>query len=259
MLQTILVGAQDDERGREALALGRVLTAASEAEMEVVTAPDEDGEDLAAIARHRQADLVVLGSSHRGALGRLVPGATVERLLGDAPCAVAVAPPGFAAGDARLRVIGVAFDDSDAAHRALAVATELALSGGAALRVYAVARKLTHLPGAGEPAQGVVAAGAAESLRLALGEAVAALPAEVRALPVFLRGYPADELIKAVDIGVDLMVLGARAGGPLRRAVHHSVSSFLLAEAHCPVLVIPDAAPTPPAAPRVAQRAASTE
>jgi nucleotide-binding universal stress UspA family protein len=81
-----------------------------------------------------------------------------------------------------------------------------------------------------------------------LHEAVAGLPAEARALPVFLRGDAADELVKAGEAGVDLMVLGSRGGGPLRRRLHHSVTSTVMKEAGCPVLICPTGVKAPTAA-----------
>lgn len=251
MFSRILVGYQDTEQGRDALELGRVLAQANRAELLIWTSPGEHGEDLGELARSEGADLIVLGPTHRGVVGRVVPGATAERLLGDAPCAVAVAPAGFGrpadgglgwrplsgdAGDAGMRVIGVGYDGSPAARKALDVAVELAIPNGAALRVYAVAAKVSR--GALESqAPGVPTR--AEELRGQLHDAVAELPSEVRALPEFLWGFPATELIAAAGIGVDLMVLGARGGGPVRRALNGSVASALLAEASCPVLITP--------------------
>ena len=49
------------------------------------------------VAESEHADLIVVGSSRRSALGRQLPGTTAERLLRDAPCAVAVAPRDIAA------------------------------------------------------------------------------------------------------------------------------------------------------------------
>jgi len=263
MYRRILVGYLDSEQGRSALALGRIFARAEGAEMIVVTATDEDGDDLAALARSHEADLVVLGSSHRGPIGRVVPGATVERLLGEAPCAVAVAPPGFgepAAGesawrplggpgeDAGMRVVGVGYDGSDAAVEALRAAVKLAVPNGAALRVYTIARTFPHVPGATGDARGPGVPTEAEVLRGILHDAVKALPAETRALPVFLRGLAADELIDAAKLGVDLLVLGSRRGGPVRRKLHHSVTSTVMQRAACPVLI----SPTGVAAPRSA-------
>jgi nucleotide-binding universal stress UspA family protein len=255
----ILVGYLDSEQGRAALALGRIFTKASGAAMTVVTAPGEDGEDLAQLARSHEADLIVLGCSHRGPLGRVIPGAAVERLLGDAPCAVAVAPPHFGAPadgdgwqplggegeDIGMRVIGVGYDGSDAALEALHGAADLALANGAALRVYTVARKYPHVPGASGDQRGPGVPTEAEALRGILEDAVRTLPAATRALPVFLRGFPADELIAATRLGVDLLVLGSRRGGPLRRSLHHSVTSTVMQRTTCPVLISPTGVTAP--------------
>ena len=254
MFSRILVGYLDTQPGHDALELGRILAQAGGAELLVLTASGKDGEGLAELARSEGADLVVLGSTHRGSLGRVVPGATVSHLLGEAPCAVAVAPPGFDhrdggdlgwrplsgdVEDAGMRVIGVGFDGSHAAHGALALATELALKVGAALRVYAVARRYASPPAADPSGHLPGLPSEAEVLREQLHEVVACLPAEVRALPVFLRGAAALELTRAVELGVDLLVLGSRPGGPMRRAMHGSVSNAVLLEASCPVLISP--------------------
>jgi nucleotide-binding universal stress UspA family protein len=251
----IVVGYQDTEQGRDALALGSSLAQACGAEMLVATAPTEDGKSLAELVRAERADLLVLGSTHRGTVGRVVPGATAYRILGDPPCAVAVAPPGFGdppdgdsgwrplggdAEDVRLRVIGVGHDDTPAARRALDLAAALAVRNRAALRVYAVALKKADVPIGvlGGPQAGGSAE--AEKLREALHRAVAGLPAEARALPVFLRGLPAAELLDAAECGVDLLILGSDSGGPVRRAFSGSVSSSVLEGATFPVLISPD-------------------
>ena len=254
MYGKVLVGYEDTERGREALALGQILANAANAVLRIATVTHDGGTELAALARSEGADLIVIGSSRRGAVSRVVPGSTVEHLLGDASCLVAVAPPGFGrvvdggstwrplAGDGDdtgMRVIGVGFDSSAASRKALDLAAGLAISNGATLRVYAVARKYGHVPGDGAGGQSPGVPSEAEALRERLHRTVAELPAETRALPVFLRGVPTTELIHAVDYGVDLLVLGTRPGGPLRRALHGSVSAAVLQEVRCPVLISP--------------------
>lgn len=254
MFQRILVGYVDADRDRGAMALGTILARATGAELIVSNASGE-GEDLARQARNQEADLVVLGSTHRGPVGRLIPGATVERLLGDPPCAVAVAPPHFGdpsvsdeqgwvplsgdSGDIGMRVIGVAYDGTRPALDALHAAVELAIPNGSALRVYCVAPKAPNLPGADHARSAGEVASETETLRAALHDAVASLPPEVRALPVFRRGFPADELIAETMIGVDLLVLGARRGGPIRRLLHQSVTSIVMQRGRCPVLILP--------------------
>jgi nucleotide-binding universal stress UspA family protein len=252
MYEKILIGYQDTEQGRDALELGRILAQANQAEMLIVTAPGEDGENLAQIARTEGADLAVIGSTHRGPVGRIVPGTTLGRLLADAPCAVAVAPPGFGKRselegewrplssdleDVGMRVVGVGYDGTQAAGEALRAAADLAVRNGAALRVCTVAaERSAHSPEA--PTE-------AEVLHQALHDAVAGLPSETRALPVFRRGVVVTELIDAARLGVDLLVLGSRAGGPIRRSFNHSISNAVLAVAPCPVLIVPSGVRAP--------------
>ncbi len=146
-------------------------------------------------------------------------------------------------------MIGVGFDGSHASARALELAAELAVPNGATLRVYAIAQKYPQVPGAPAASSPSVAPTEAAALNGLLHEAVRGLPEEVRALPVFLRGYPARELLEQIEAGVDLLVLGSRPGGPLRRMLHHSVTAAVLEGAGCPVLIAPAgvtaAAPAP--------------
>src|SRR5918996_1236508 len=72
-----------------------------------------------------------------------------------------------------------------------------------------------------------------------LNDAVAELPAELRALPVYERGDPVEKLLEAAEMGVDLLVLGSRGFGPMMRLLVGSVSSCVIREAACPVLVVP--------------------
>ncbi len=77
-------------------------------------------------AADQDADLIVVGSSHRGKLGRILPGSVGESLLRGAPCAVAVAPRGFARREhAGFGLIGIAYDGSEEADLALKVAERL--------------------------------------------------------------------------------------------------------------------------------------
>lgn len=261
MYRRVMVGFVDTERGHDALALGTILARANRAELVLVTAEQADREHLIELAADQEADLLVVGSSHRGPLGKVYPGSTVERVVAAAHCAVAVAPPGFAerlgsatgwrplSGDEEdvgMRVIGVGYDGSRAAGEALKTAVELAIPNGAALRVYTVAERIPQLPVASGSAP-AAAPSNLERMREALHRTVAAVPSEARALPVLLRGFVADELIKASEVGVDLLVLGSRSGGPVRRKLHHSVTSAVMESASCPVLIAPEgvAAPEP--------------
>jgi len=248
----VVVGYLDNERGRDALALGRILAKARDSELRIVTAPE--GEALATAAREQDADLVVLGTTHRGPLGRIVPGTTMERLLGGAPCAIAVAPPGFGeradgepvwrpldgdAEDVGMRVVGVAYDRSPAARGALDLATDLARRNGAALRVYTVVPKVVPIAPDAPLTPHPVAPTELEARRAELQQTTAALPDEVRAQPVLLRGFAVPELVKAASLGVDLLVVGTQVRGHVSRLFHKSVAGELALEAPCPVLICP--------------------
>ena len=82
---------------------------------------------LRELAHAEASSLVVVGSSHRGRLSRIMLGSTADQLCRDSPCPVAIAPRDYRQRSAKeLRVIGVAFDAGHDAHRALAVAIALA-------------------------------------------------------------------------------------------------------------------------------------
>ena len=94
----------------------------------VVAADGSPARALHEFAEDADAKLLVLGSSARGPIGRLLPGAVTDRLLHGAPCPVAVAPVGFSFEDAAAGpgLIGVAFTDTPDGHAALAMARALA-------------------------------------------------------------------------------------------------------------------------------------
>ena len=79
------------------------------------------------------ACLVVVGSTRRGSVGRVMPGSTAERLLHGAPCPVAVTPAELAAGWTP-RHVGVGFVDVEDAHGAVRAAAAIARAGHADLR-----------------------------------------------------------------------------------------------------------------------------
>ena len=95
---------------------------------------DSPARALSEVAEEEHADLIVVGSSRRSALGRQLPGTTAERLLRHAPCTVAVAPRGYSGGD--IRRIGVAYDGSREADAALRAAESLALELSARMTIY---------------------------------------------------------------------------------------------------------------------------
>jgi len=186
---------------------------------------------LSEVAEAEQADLVVVGSSRRSALGRLLPGTTAERLLHDAPCPVAVAPRGYSGGD--IRRVGVAYDGSPEADAALRAAESFAVERGVALTVYCVVES----PAATERARDLLEG--------------------VRPEWLLLQGMPADEIAARAYGVVDLLFVGSHGHGPLRRVLLGNVSGALVRAAGCPVVVTPRTAIEPRRVPAVAVEASA--
>jgi nucleotide-binding universal stress UspA family protein len=104
----------------------------------VVVSDDSPGRALHRTAELEDGDLIVVGSAHRGRIGRVLAGDHATGALHGAPCAVLVAPRGYAARGAKLETIGVGFDGSPEARAALAVARAIAEAAGARMRVIEV-------------------------------------------------------------------------------------------------------------------------
>jgi nucleotide-binding universal stress UspA family protein len=92
---------------------------------------------VSAVAEH-SADLLVLGSTHRGFAGRALLGTTGERLVHAAWFPLVVAPVHFHEGPAPLKTVGVAFDGFGESHVALRWAADLATAFKARLRLIGV-------------------------------------------------------------------------------------------------------------------------
>ncbi|HEX6115663.1 MAG TPA: universal stress protein [Solirubrobacterales bacterium] len=250
---TIVVGVDHRPASEDALALGRLLAAATGARVVPATvSPSSGSEDdpppvadarrvessspakgLHELAEAERAGIVVLGSTDRGTAGRIYPGSVAERLLSGAPCAIAVAPRGYARRETdRLRVIEVGFDGSPESRHALGIARELALASGGTMRIFAAFET-------GPDELGPLGVEARDELAEALRAAVEEIPEEVRPLGRLVDGNPVEVLATQAEAGVDLLVLGSRSYGPLRAALLGGVSAKVLRRAPCPVLVVP--------------------
>jgi nucleotide-binding universal stress UspA family protein len=197
---------------------------------------------LQSAAERAGAGLVVVGSSHVGRLGRVLPGSTAERLLHGAPCPVAVVPRGFEAhGLPKHPVICCAYQpDADGA-AALGAAEELALALSGSLRVVQVVAPPSYLYDAGEVPLNMpeIDARIRADAERALAERVDRLSFRLRDVEGTLHvGEPAEMLI-ALSETVDLMVVGSRGYGPLKAVLLGGVSGQVIRSAACPVIVVP--------------------
>ena len=192
------------------------------------------------------ADMLVVGSHHGGTLGRVAFGSHSERVLHGSPCAVAVAPRGLAGRDWEPHTIAVGFDGSDDAAHAVVIARELGAATGADVRLVTV---VESAPGGWErynfrPDWRARRRMLVERAEQALAAAAAGEETEVRI------GDVVDELL-ALSAQVDLVVLGSRGYGPVRRVMVGATSHRVVRDAACPLVVVPRSArePAPSAEP----------
>ncbi len=173
---------------------------------------------LADLAEEIDASVIVIGSAHRGPVGRVVFGSTAEKLLHSAPAPVAIAPLGFGADQPRhvLR-LGICFDGSAESAHALEAGIELAERVHGSLTLLSVGpRRIASVLDAG----------------------LARVPSGVPAEGHRLAGPAAQAIAEAAE-DFDLLLLGSRGRGPVLRTVLGSVSGPIARNAPCPVLVLP--------------------
>ena len=194
---------------------------------------------LQRIADEEDADLVVVGASRRGAIGRVAPGATSQRMINGCRCPVVVVPYHYER-PSRLSVVGVAYVPTAEGDRALRVGADIARMAGATLRVITVIK-----PSLGADASAGPSKEAAERHRAELGAIVATATAQhdhgVHAEHEIVVDDPSDALLR-ISPHLDLLVMGSRGYGPMRGVLLGSVSRRVTASASCPALVVPRSA-----------------
>jgi nucleotide-binding universal stress UspA family protein len=236
-----IVGIDGEEGGWDAVELARTMAAETGARVltvEVETPASGGGSPAEAIgdlAESERADLVVVGSSHRGAIGRALIGSVADNLLHGASCPVVVAPRGYASvRHEPLRRIAVAYDGTPESKRALQEAEAIAARGNGEIEVLTVVAPPTAMPGV----TGYAPIDPPDPDRI-LTEAVNSVDDRLAAQGRRLDGPPAATLAEACADGVDLLVAGSRSYGPAMRVLLGSVSTQLVHKAPCPVLVVP--------------------
>jgi nucleotide-binding universal stress UspA family protein len=188
-------------------------------------------------AERERADLIVVGSSHHGPLGRVIAGDVATGTLHGAGCPVVVAPRGYGPREPVGR-IGVGYDGSPESERALEFADALARETGAQLRVVVVVSD--EVPVATGYAYGFAWGDVTPDFRRLAEEQLSGVLERTgaRATGDVKVGPPARKLETLSD-DVELLVVGSRGFGRVRGVMLGSTSHRLVHHAHCPVLVIP--------------------
>lgn len=275
MFTNVVVGIDEETRGRDAIALAQRL-AARDAELTFVhvhpgfpaTGKGSNGEfdramrddafallrsvaaetgiratlcakgsysvgaGLHQIAEELHADVLVVGSTPRGRLGRVYLGDMTSQALNGAPCAVAIAPSGYAEHADRIAEIGIAYNGSEESLHAVGVARELAQQAGAQLSAFeALDSPLLTTPvsswrGVQDESRQEVATARMQ---------IASLGPDIT--PHAASGDPVKQLSIYSD-SVDLLIVGSRGYGPVGRLVHGTTTRRLARVARSPLLIL---------------------
>lgn len=193
------------------------------------------------VAEESHADLIVVGSTHHSAIGRVFAGDDAAGTVHGSPCPVAVAPRGLAGQQwPHVSRIGVGYDGGPEATQALAFAARLARDCDAAIAI----RSVVVSPVAANNLSAYDADWLERSKEVAqdeLNEALSDLDAE--ATGDVAVGFAADELVE-LSTDVDVLVLGSRGWGQVRRTMAGSTAAAVMRKAHAPVIVLPRGAAT---------------
>jgi nucleotide-binding universal stress UspA family protein len=189
-----------------------------------------------------RGDLVVLGSTHRHGLGRVMPGTTAVKLLFGSYLPVVVAPAGWRDAPRRVTTIGAGFDGSPESLAALHAAVALGHAARASVEAIAV----FEAPNPANPIFAVTSHGYGEitrDLRDALADRLDAAATKVagdgpRPRTELRTGDPVEVLVRESG-RLDLLAIGSRGYGSLRTVLLGTHGSELLRRSACPVLVAP--------------------
>jgi len=231
-------GFEEDMREDATSELDRIVAESGATARRIIFGDTSPARALHQVAEEEGADLLVVGSTHRGQVGRVLVGGVTAGVLHHAPCPVAVAPLGYSARATRPASIGVGFDGNEEAQHALRLAGELARTCGAHVRVLAA---IPTPVAATSPAtyDREWLAEAREDGQEEVDDAIGTLRATgVEASGDVVVGLTFEELA-ALSHEVDLIVVGPRGWGPARRLLLGSTSERLVREAACPVIAVP--------------------
>jgi len=197
------------------------------------------------VAEETGALAIVVGATHHGKALRLLAGSTPDAVLDHAPCPVAVAPNGYrdaVHGAGGVRQVAIAFDGSPEARHALETAAAFARGADARLRVVTAVNSAAAGVYPPPPLDVVsyeeVARIVRDEARSRLDEAIEELGGGVRVEGAVLDGDIVSMLLEDARSD-DLLFTGSRGKGPFRRVLVGSVSTHLLRDAACPVVVVP--------------------
>ena len=197
-------------------------------------------EGLTELAAEVHADLVVVGSSSAGLLGRIALGSVTDRLVHTAALPVAIAPRGYAAQSGRIQRLTVAYGGQADAVGLIATSADLARRWGARLRVASfTVRPMTMFSGAIEPAaEDLVISQWAERTKADITEQLRRIRAGADV--VVGTGPTWRDAVDGIEWGPDdILVLGSGAAGPPAQVFLGSAAARILRHSPVPTMIVP--------------------
>lgn len=191
------------------------------------------------------ADAIVVGSSHRGAVGRTFIGSVGERLLHGAPCPVVVVPRDFSLEASTLQTVAVGFDGSPESDAAAQAALRLAKDTRSDLKLMAVCDPAMFSEPFGlVPEYNPMDLQNAHSRGLSqqIEQFIASNPPPPEITGDIQTGDAVTSIAAACESGIDLLVVGSRGYGPVNTVLLGTVTGKLIRQAPCPVMAVPRSA-----------------
>ena len=200
---------------------------------------------LTELAAEMSADVVVVGSSSSGLLGRIALGSVTDRLVHTAAVPVAIAPRGYPAQSGKIDRLTVAYGGHADAVGLVAASAELAQQWSAKLRIASfTVRPVTMFSGAIEPAnEDLVVKQWAQRTQ----EGIAAQLEQVRsgidtvdAEVTIGAGATWRDAVEAIEWGAgDVLVLGSGAAGQAAQVFLGSAAAKILRHSPVPTMILP--------------------
>jgi nucleotide-binding universal stress UspA family protein len=224
---------EEREASAQMLERERAAVGATAAELITLVALSP-GAALHLRAEEQGADLLVVGSCSHGTFGRAMLGDDTRAALNGAPCAVAIASVGYAENPAPIGRVGVAYNGSPESSAALAAARELAAQNNAGVH----ALEVVSIPTYAFTGIGIAPPAIGDGIDEMLKEANSRMREISGVEGHAVYGLTGEELAAFGD-QVDILVVGSRSYGPVRRLVLGSTSDYLERHARCSLLVLP--------------------
>lgn len=200
-------------------------------------------EEVLAVARAEDVDLVVVGTRGKTGLEHILLGSTAERIIRMAPCPVLTVPAAIRRAEEHLKVtvtrMLVPVDFSDSSLDALEYGALIAQRSKTSLKLFHVLEPVSYgldftLPQMAQRESSKTA------IRKRLSDLVSTLTSLGLASEFLMSGgLPADSILDAArSQSVDVIVMGTHGRRGLSHALFGSVAESVLRRSSCPVLTV---------------------